>query len=143
MSAETEVRAASERFYAALNRMIGGDASSMQDIWSQSATVTTMHPIGGREVGREQVLGSFRKVAELAQGGEVKLTDAIVQVSGDVGYELGTERGQIKIAGQQAGLEHRVTNIYRKENGAWVIVHHHTDLSPTMLDIVHRLQGKK
>ena len=143
MSADAEVRAASERFYAALNRMIGGDASSMKDIWSQSATVTTMHPIGGREVGREQVLGSFRKVAELASAGEVKLTDAIVQVTGDVGYELGIERGRIKLAGHYAAIEHRVTNIYRRENGAWVIVHHHTDLSPGMLDILHRLQGKK
>jgi hypothetical protein len=46
-----EVRKASEQFYAALNRMLNGDAGPMADIWSHSAVVTTMHPIGGREVG--------------------------------------------------------------------------------------------
>ena len=51
MAAADDARKASDQFYGALNRMITGDASSMAEIWSQSATVTTMHPIGGREVG--------------------------------------------------------------------------------------------
>jgi hypothetical protein len=51
MAAADNARNASDQFYAALNRMVTGDASSMAEIWSQSATVTTMHPIGGREVG--------------------------------------------------------------------------------------------
>ena len=51
MTIEDEVRAASDKFYSALNRMLNGDASLLGDIWSHSATVTTMHPIGGREVG--------------------------------------------------------------------------------------------
>ena len=51
MSAEQEVRKASQQFYAALNRMANGDSGGMADIWSRTASVTTMHPIGGREVG--------------------------------------------------------------------------------------------
>ena len=41
MSTEDEVRKASQQFYAALNRMANGDAGSMADIWSHSATVTS------------------------------------------------------------------------------------------------------
>jgi ketosteroid isomerase-like protein len=37
-------------------------------------------------------------------------------------------------------LEHRVTNIYHREAGSWKMVHHHTDLSPEMQDILSRLQ---
>jgi hypothetical protein len=59
MSTEDEVRKASEQFYAALNRMGNGDPSSMADAWSHSATVTTMHPIGGREVGWDEVKGPW------------------------------------------------------------------------------------
>ena len=51
MTTEDEVRAASETFYAALNRMLSGDAGALGEIWSHSSAVTTMHPIGGREVG--------------------------------------------------------------------------------------------
>jgi hypothetical protein len=57
MSPEGEVRSASQRFYSALNRMLDGDAGPLAEIWSHDATVTIMHPIGGREVGWESVGG--------------------------------------------------------------------------------------
>lgn len=142
MSAENEVRQASEQFYAALNRMAHGDASSMPDVWSHSATVTTMHPIGGREVGWDEVKGPWGQVAQMASGGQVNLNDQLIQVSGDMAYEVGTEQGQFTMAGEQVAINHRVTNIYRREAGGWKIVHHHTDLSPAMLEILGRLQAR-
>ena len=143
MAAEAEVRKASEQFYAALNRMICGDAGSLADIWSHSATVTTMHPIGGRQVGWDQVRGSWEQVAKLASGGQVKLVDQIVNVVGDVAYELGIERGKAKLAEQEVTFEDRVTNVYRRESGTWKIVHHHTDISAAMMEVLKRLQAKK
>jgi len=142
MSAEDEVRKASEQFYAALNRMLNGNAAPLADIWSHSAAVTTMHPIGGRQVGWDKVREAWEQTAQLASEGQGKLDDQIIQVAGDVAYELGTERGQVKLAGQQVAIEHRVTNIYRREAGGWKVVHHHTDASPAMLDILSRLQAK-
>jgi ketosteroid isomerase-like protein len=142
MSTEDEVRKASEQFYAALNRMANGDASPLADIWSQGAGVTTMHPIGGREVGWDKVHASFAQVAEIASEGRIRLDDQLIRVMGDVAYELGSERGQAKFAGQQVSLDHRVTNIYRREAGSWKLVHHHTDVSPAMLDVLNRLQTK-
>ncbi len=143
MSTEDQVRKASEQFYAALNRMANGDASLMADIWSHSTTVTTMHPIGGRQVGWDEVKEPWGQVAQLASDGQIKLNDQLIQVAGDMAYEVGTEQGQFKLAGEQVSIEHRVTNIYRREAGAWKIVHHHTDLSPAMLDILSRLQAKE
>jgi len=142
MSAEDEVRDASSQFYAALNRMANGDAGPLAGIWSHSATVTTMHPIGGREVGWDQVRKSWQQVAELGSGGQVKLADQVIQIAGDAAYELGVERGQITLAGQQVAIDHRVTNIYRREGGAWKIVHHHTDLAAAMLEVLNRLKAK-
>lgn len=49
MSTEGEVRKASKQFYAGLNRMLNGDADPLAEIWSHSAAVTAMHPIGGRQ----------------------------------------------------------------------------------------------
>jgi ketosteroid isomerase-like protein len=143
VSKEDEVRKASEQFYAALNRMTNGDAGPLSKIWSQGPAVTTMHPIGGREVGWDKVRESFQKVAQIASEGRVRLDEQAIQVTGDLAYELGVERGQAKFAGQQVSLEHRVTNIYRREAGGWKIVHHHTDISPAMVKIVSSLQPKK
>ena len=142
MSTEDEVRKASGQFYAALNRMLNGDAGPLTDIWSHSAAVTTMHPIGGREVGWDKVRESWEQVAKLASDGKGELKDQLIRVAGDVAYEVGIEHGQVKLAGQQVTIEHRVTNIYQREAGAWKVVHHHTDTSPAMLDVLSRLQAK-
>src|SRR3990170_694335 len=139
MSAEDAVRSASGQFYAALNRMLNGDAGPLAEIWSHSAAVTTMHPIGGREVGWDKVRDTWEQVAKLAADGQGKLRDQLIQVVGDMAYELGTEQGSVKLAGHQVSIEHRVTNIYRRESGAWKVVHHHTDVSPAMVEIISRL----
>lgn len=141
MSAENEVRAASAQFYAALNSMINGDVAPLADIWSHSADVTTMHPIGGREVGWAEVEGPWAQVSSLSSGGEVELDDQLIRIGGDLAYEVGTERGQATMAGEQVSIDQRVTNVYRREGGSWKIVHHHTDLSPEMLALIARLQG--
>lgn len=143
MSIEDEVREASKQFYAALNRMLNGDAAPLADIWSHSAAVTTMHPIGGRQIGWDQVRESWEQLAPIATGGQVELRDQIIQVAGDLAYELGIEQGQAKLAGEQVTIEHRVTNIYRREAGGWKTVHHHTDVSPAMLDVLSRVEAKK
>jgi ketosteroid isomerase-like protein len=136
MSTDDEVRAASEQFYAALNRVLNGDADPMADIWSQSVTVTAMHPLGGRQVGWTDVADSFQQVAGLASGGQVEVSEQLVQVAGDMAYELGVERGRVGLGGKQIPIEHRVTNVYRREGGAWRIVHHHTDVNPGMVELL-------
>jgi ketosteroid isomerase-like protein len=109
------------------------------DIWSHSATVTTMHPIGVGEVGWDAVRASFEQVAKVASDGKIELADQLIRVAEDVAYEMGVEQGQLKLAGHQAAIKHRVTNIYQRQAGAWKVVHHHTDTSPAMLDILSRL----
>ena len=142
MSTEAEVRKASEKNVAAMNRMLNGDAAPLADVWSHGTAVSTMHPIGGRQVGWEKVRESFEQVAKIATGGQLELRDQLVSVAGDVAYELGVEHGQFKMAGQQVAIEHRVTNIYRREAGGWKLVHHHTDLSQAMLDVLGRMNAK-
>lgn len=142
MSTEEEVREASEKFYVGLNKMANGDAGVLADIWSHSTTVTTMHPIGGREVGWDKVQQSWEQVANIASDGQIMLSDQIIQVAGDMAYELGIEHGQFKLAGKPVTIEHRVTNIYRHEAGEWKIVHHHTDVSPAMQDLLNSLQAE-
>ncbi len=141
MSTEDEVKGASSKFYEGLSRMAEGDAGQLSDIWSHSDTVTTMHPIGGEQIGWSAVKESFEQVAGLASSGYVEITDQSIQTGGDLAYELGTERGQFKLAGETVVIEQRVTNIYRREGGEWKLVHHHADISPAMLGVLERLEA--
>ncbi len=142
MSTEDEVRHASRQFYAGLNRMANGDAGSLTDIWSHSPAATAMHPIGGCQVGWDAVRASFEGVAQLASDGKVELADQLIRVAGDVAYEVGVERGTLKLAGRPVAIEHRVTNIYRREDGAWKMIHHHADTSAAMLDVLNQMQPR-
>jgi ketosteroid isomerase-like protein len=109
MSAESEVRAASEKFYSALNHMATGDSGPMARAWSHRATVTTMHPLGGRETGWDKVGPTWSEVAKIASGGEVKLSDQHIHAAGDMAYEVGVEKGHVTMGGHKVNLDHRVT----------------------------------
>jgi ketosteroid isomerase-like protein len=136
MSAEAGVREASERFYSALEAMANGDASSMADIWSHEDDVTTMHPIGGREEGWDAVRGSWEGVASASTDGTVTRSDQVFRVIGNSAYELCTESASMNFAGEPVSLEGRATNVYRKEQGEWKVVHHHADLNAEFAEMV-------
>jgi len=143
MSTQGSVSKASQSFYSALNRMLNGDAGPLGDIWSHSASVTTMHPVGGKEVGWSKVNARWRQVAKVMSGGRVRLSNPLRRILGDVAYEMGTEQGWLKLGTQRVTVKHRVTNIYRREAGAWRVVHHHTDVAPGMVEALARLRAKK
>ena len=111
------------------------------DLWAHSPTVTTLQPSGGRQVGWDKVRESWEQFAQLVSEGRIKLRDQLIQVAGEVAYELGTQQFAVTMAGHSVLGEHRVTNIYRREVGGWKVVHHHTDLSPAMLNVLSRLQA--
>ncbi len=134
-----EVSAVSTQFYDALNRMANGEKGAMAGVWLKDAGVTAMHPIGGRETGWDAVGLSFDQVAEAASGGSIELLDQRIEVAGDIAYEIGVEKGTFNMAGKKVDIEQRVTNIYRRKDGAWKLVHHHSDISPAMVDIVSNL----
>ena len=139
MSAEEEVRRASKQFYTALNRMANGDSGPMASAWSHGPEVTALQPIDGREIGWEAVKASFEQFAQVAADGNIDLKDQAIRVVGDVAYELGVEQGKCKLGGHPVAYKHRVTNIYRREGGEWRMIHHHSDTSPAMLEVLAKL----
>jgi ketosteroid isomerase-like protein len=144
MTAETEVKQASDQFYAALNQMLAtGDAGAVTAVWSGGQAGSTMHPIGGREVGRDQVLTTWNQAGPAFSEGKASADDVVViPLSDDVAYTVGTERFEGKVGGETISGEWRATNIYRREDGSWKIVHHHTDVSPGLMALLARLQAQ-
>jgi ketosteroid isomerase-like protein len=57
-----------------------------------------MHPIGGRQVGWEEVRASWENVAKIFSNGQVNLSDQRICVGGDLAYELGTEHVHVRLA---------------------------------------------
>ncbi|HEV8711480.1 MAG TPA: nuclear transport factor 2 family protein [Candidatus Binatia bacterium] len=136
--AEEEVRQAADAFYAALNRMFTGDMGPMSEIWSHASDVTDMGPFGGRLVGWEKVGAEFEREAKMKLGGKVEARDVVVRVGGDLGYTLCVEHGENMSAdGKPVTVDHRATNIFRREAGKWKLIHHHTDISEALQKASH------
>lgn len=139
MSAEAEVREASKQNSIAMNRMLKGDASKLPALWSHGANVTAMHPIDGREVGWDAVQVSFENFAKLATDESFELRDQHIQVAGNVAIEAGVEHVNGKLGGHPDAIHQRVTNIYHKEVGGWKLIHHHSEVSPAVLEVLSKL----
>ena len=133
MSTEHEIRNVSTQFYAALSRMLNGDARALSDVWSHHSFVTAMHPLGGRQRGWAEVRKTWEQIAQRSSEGKVELKDQLIRVTGEVAYEVGVEHVEAKLGGQKVAVKIRVTNIYQREAGAWKITHHHTDMSPALV----------
>ena len=132
---EDEVRQASERFYVALNSVLNGDLRPMVEVWSHGSDVSVMHPFGDRALGWEEVRASWEQATQAFSDGQAALDDlVVVPIADDVVYTLGTDHGQMKVGDQPVLIDGRVTTIYRREGGGWKIVHHHTDVSQTMVE---------
>jgi SnoaL-like domain len=84
MSAENDVRKASDKFYAALNSVLNGDWTPMADVWSRIADVSAMHPVVGTQVGWDEIRASWENLAKICSNGRVQLRDQRISVGEDV-----------------------------------------------------------
>ncbi len=142
MTAEDEVQQASDQFYTALNHFLnGGDRWLLAATWSHSPAVTTLHPVGGRQVGWPEVWRVWEQLYQLFSGGQISARDVVVRVLGDVAYTVGIERGEGTLGDQAVRFDYRVTHLYQREAGAWKLIHRHADAAPVLQDVFGRLQS--
>ncbi|TFG75723.1 MAG: DUF4440 domain-containing protein [Thermodesulfobacteriales bacterium] len=129
---EKEVRAAAEEFYTALNAVFKGDLEPMIEVWSHADDVTYMGPAGGILVGWKEVRNSWEAQAKLKLGGELKPKEMEIIAGESIGITVNYERGTIYINGKTEEVNIRATNVFRRENGKWKMVGHHTDILPRL-----------
>ena len=141
MGAENDIRKASDKFYAALNSTLNGDWTPMSDVWSRNPDVSTMHPVGGTEIGWDEIRASWENLTKICSSGRVELRDQRICIGEDLAYVTGTEHVNLLTVKDQVQADLRVSNIFRREGSEWRMVHHHVDLNPTMLEILSKLEA--
>jgi ketosteroid isomerase-like protein len=128
-----EVLAANDAFYDALNVMFTGDAAPMKAVWSHADDISYMGPQGGHEIGWETIGRMWDAQAALKLGGTVLPQGVHVNAGRSLAIVTDVEVGENTNAnGETARVSIRATNVYRKENGVWKMIGHHTDLLPYM-----------
>ena len=112
---------------AAEDALHNGDAQPRFTTWSEHSPVT-LFGAWRNAVGPDAARAVFVKLAESfadASGSDIDLVAA--DVSGDFAYTVHREITSTTVDGEAREYVLRVTQVYRREDGEWKVVHRHGD----------------
>jgi ketosteroid isomerase-like protein len=109
-----------------------GDATSFVEQLSTHDPVTLFPASQPGQVGWADVSQAIRRVASVySSSNAVEFHMVAAGLSGDLAYLVGYERAVSSIErGAVEDLGLRITQVYRREAGAWKLVHRHADPGP-------------
>ena len=107
-----------------------GDVGPRERIWSHNDPVTLFGAVFTRS-GWNEVAPAFDFLTSRFSDCESFEYEVIAAgASCDLAYIVGIERTKASVGGAPATYALRVTTIFRREGGAWKIVHRHADSVP-------------
>jgi len=127
-----DVRTMLQRTVAALSSLLTGDPDPFNALWSHADDVTIVGGFGGYERGWQRVKQNTESAASRFRFGRllgIELVTLGASASGDLAFSVWIERGEVRLAGRDGPipLTVRVTHIFRREDGAWKLMHRHGD----------------
>ena len=100
-------------------------------MWPHAGDIIYMGPRGSIKVGWDQVLVDWEARAAMNHGGTVLPGNMIITVGKDIAVATNYEKGSnVDSEGKPIEVSIRATNTFRKEDGKWKMIGHHTDLLP-------------
>ncbi len=117
MASDHAVLDANERFYRAFRE---ADMEAMERLWAHRADVACTHPGWPALRGRERVMASWRSVMLDHPPPKVECARIEVFDHGELAFVTCVER----VSEMRSELV--ATNIFVKEEGEWLLAHHHS-----------------
>ena len=121
-----------ERQHEGEAALVSGDVGPRLELWSHHDPVTLFAAVGPTKAGWSELEPTFRAVAARLSGGrDVRYDLLAFDVSGDVAWSAGVARFDVSMDdGPITPTVIRLTHAYRREDGAWKVVHEHSDFQP-------------
>lgn len=119
-----------EQRAAAASAHVSGDASPLTRVLAVDSPATFFPPRGGLVQGATEVGARYVQDAHnFHSQGTSRLEVLQVGASGDIAYWVGLQHATVQYGDmtQPAPMDLRVTEIFRRENGEWKLVHRHAD----------------
>jgi ketosteroid isomerase-like protein len=108
---------------------VNGDPAPLRGISTAADPATIFGPSGGTEQGAAHVLEVNEASSHRFHGGTTELEILHSGESGDLAYWTGFQRASVRVDGRRdsAPMKLRVTEVFRRENGAWKLIHRQAD----------------
>ena len=107
-----------------------GDPGPFKELWSRGDDISLFGAFGPCKKGWHQVGKTVEWVAGRYREGVVTAEYEVVHEGADLAYTVGYETGDVILDGAPTRQRLRVTQIYRREDGDWRLVHRHGDFAP-------------
>lgn len=109
---------------------VNGDAGPYHQLFAHSPDLSVLGPFGGPPgVGWDVMKNITGGIARQFASGTSRVEPLLSYESGDLFVSVHIEHQDVVFAGQekQQRWSLRVTQVYRREDGAWRVVHRHAD----------------
>lgn len=119
-----------EDIHRALDAFAKGDSAPLHALYARADDVTLANPFGPPVRDWTQVGETMaRAAANYREGEAIGFERFAEHASAELAYIVEVERFRAKVGGSEEPVPFalRVTTIFRREDGAWKIVHRHAD----------------
>ena len=108
---------------------VNGDAAPLERLSTRKGPATFLAPGGGYEKGAEAVLSAYRDGAAHFESGETTFEVIAMEAGPDLAYVTGIQHAKIIAKGKPGAkpMDLRITEVFRREDGEWKLVHRHAD----------------
>jgi hypothetical protein len=130
---EIELAMAMEQANSAVACLRGGDPGPSIRCWTSSDEAALSGAWGATDKGKA-VTGTGQWIGShyASCAGPVAADQPAVAPGQDLAYTVGFERGPVSIdGGPVREMAIRVTQVYRRVDGGWKLVHRHADFAPS------------
>lgn len=117
---------------AAATAYCQGDATPVNTLVARHHLASFFGPDGGNLQGAESIKAAFAKGASaFGAGGKSRLEIIHAHADGDAAYWCGLQHAEVETDGKTVPMTLRITELFRREDGDWKLVHRHADVAKT------------
>jgi ketosteroid isomerase-like protein len=116
------------RCHEAITQQSQGHPEPFLELWSRADDVSIMAAIGGYQVGFDEV-SKLLTAASKTQSFETWSAENLATiVADDLAFSVELEHYGRHVDGEEEEMTLRATQIYRREDGDWKVIHRHGDV---------------
>ena len=117
-----------DRCHAAITKQSQGHPEPFLELWSHAGDVTIMAAIGGYQVGFDAVRELLTAASKTQQFDGWSAENVATVLDGNLAFTVELEHYAHTVDGEDKGITLRATQIYRREDGQWRVIHRHGDI---------------